>query len=58
MLAEQYIFLCESSKNEKKTCILLHDEVYIKKSLQYHGAEVFGKLLMTRLFLLKQCWDK
>ena len=33
----------ESSDNERKPCILLHDEVYIKKSLQYHGGEIFGK---------------
>ena len=33
----------ESLEDEKKPCVLLHDEVYIKKSLQYHGGEIFGK---------------
>ena len=31
-----------SVDREKKLCVLLHDEVYIKKSLQYHGGEIFG----------------
>ena len=28
---------------QKKNCILLHDEIYIKKMLQYHGGKIFGK---------------
>ena len=33
----------EATENTRKPCVLLHDEVYIKKSLQYHGGEIFGK---------------
>ena len=33
----------EGTENERKPCVPLHDEVYIKKSLQYHGGEIFGK---------------
>lgn len=28
---------------EQRICVLLHDEVYIKKTLTYHGGTVFGK---------------
>ena len=28
----------------KKMCVLLHDEVYIKKSMQYHGGKIFGRV--------------
>ena len=30
-------------EDEKKACVLLHDEVYMKKSMQYHGGEIFGR---------------
>ena len=30
-------------EDPKKVCVLLHDEVYIKKSMQYHGGEIFGR---------------
>ena len=33
----------EATENTRTPCVLLHDEVYIKKSLQYHGGEIFGK---------------
>ena len=32
----------EATENTRKPCVLLHDEVYIKKSLQYHGGEILG----------------
>lgn len=32
--------------NEKqKVCVLLHDEIYIKKMLQFHGGQIFGKAI-------------
>ena len=33
----------EATENKRKPCVLLHDEVYFKKSLQYHGGVIFGK---------------
>ena len=30
-------------EDPKKVCVLLHDEVYIKKSMQFHGGEIFGR---------------
>ena len=32
-----------SVENSQKVCVMLVDEVYVKKSLQFHGGEVFGK---------------
>ena len=28
---------------KQKVCVLLHDEIYIQKMLQFHGGEIFGK---------------
>ena len=33
----------QSLEEEQKICILLLDEVYIKKMFQYYGEEIFGK---------------
>ena len=32
-----------SIEDSKRACVLLHDEVYIKKSMLYHGGEIFGR---------------
>ena len=32
-----------TTTDEQKFCVLLHDEVYVKKMLLYHGGTVFGK---------------
>ena len=32
-----------SVENSQKVCVMLVDEVYVKKSLQFHNGEVFGK---------------
>ena len=47
----------EATKNTRKPCVL-HDEVYIKKSLQYHGGEIFRKAVNDPSLLAEQCWDK
>lgn len=43
---EDSIFLEQVFTNlttEQKICVLMHDEVYIKKTLTYHGGTIFGK---------------
>ena len=30
-------------KDLQKQCIILVDEIYVKRSLQYHGGQLFGK---------------
>ena len=35
--------ILQSPEEKQKICILLHDEICIKKMLQYHGGEIFGK---------------
>lgn len=32
-----------SLEERKRMCVLLHDEVYVKKMMLYHGGQVFGK---------------
>ena len=39
-------FLCsilKSLDDNQKLCVILHDEVYVKKMLLYHGGKIFGK---------------
>ena len=52
----------QSLEEEQKICILLLDEVYIKKMFQYYGEEIFGKsanylskLAETMLGLMINC---
>ena len=33
-----------SLPDKQKLCIILHDEIYVKKSLLYHGGTIFGRL--------------
>ena len=33
----------DTTEKKQKYCVLLHDEVYVKKMLLYHGGTVFGK---------------
>ena len=33
----------DTTEKKQKHCVLLHDEVYVKKMLLYHGGTVFGK---------------
>lgn len=33
----------QTTEEKQKICVLLHDEVYVKKMLLYHGGTVFGK---------------
>jgi len=35
----------DNLSDSQRTCIILHDEVYVKKMLLYHGGAVFGKAL-------------
>ena len=32
-----------SLEDKQKYCVLLHDEIYVKKMLTYHGGTVYGK---------------
>lgn len=45
----------DTAENKQKFCVLLHDEVYLKKMLLYHGGTVFGKALIILLNWLKLC---
>ena len=33
----------KSLDDRQKECILVHDEVYVKKMMLYHGGTLFGK---------------
>ena len=46
-----------SVENSQKVCVMLVDEVYVKKSLQFHGGEVLARLPTTLVFLHIPCWD-
>ena len=40
----KFIFSIFNSLSDKqKLCIILHDEIYVKKSLLYHGGTIFGR---------------
>ena len=36
-------FSAPSKKNKKKQCVIIQDEIYVKKMLLYHGGTLFGR---------------
>jgi hypothetical protein len=40
-------------EEKQKICIIIHDEVYVKKMMLYHGGTLFGKSLDDPSLLAK-----
>ena len=32
-----------NSNDDQKSCLIFHDEIYVKKMLLYHGGTIFGR---------------
>ena len=44
----------KSLDEKQKLCVVLHDEVYIKKMMTYHGGTIYGKATNDSSALLQQ----